>query len=417
MAEMLAGRRVEVAVLGGSVSAGAVASRKMAATDPNDVWSLVRLTLQRDVNPEVDFVNNARSATKSYVTSMCLDRFLNSTADLVFVEFIANDGSEMDTQMAGPLEKTRSFERFLRKIQRQPSNPAVVMMQMLVSEMAYPPGGMNGKAKRSFFATPEDNYGNLAQYYDVPAISFRDAMWQLGDNGRDGMAWADFMADDRLHPKDAGHKYMADMVVYLLQQTAVDLLVHPLTPAEVAASRAPLPPPMFAGNEASAGQVCAQGKNMSTYVVQSDGWQLVAYDKGTKYPTYGYETTSTGKPLVFEVDTTTPDARRGAGVILTYTKQQSGIGRARVSCGGGCSCDGATLDGSVPYDQTVLFLAQINPTPAKDCRVSVELDPSSPSGSKLRISGVAITGDPGEVSGRVGEEKYMSWLSGEQWEA
>ena len=45
--------------------------------------------------------------------------------------------------------------------------------QMLVSEMAYPPAGMNGKAKRSFFSTPEDNYGNLAQYYDIPTVSFR----------------------------------------------------------------------------------------------------------------------------------------------------------------------------------------------------------------------------------------------------
>lgn len=43
---MLAGRRVEIAVMGGSVSAGAIASRKMAAVDPNDVWSLVRLELQ-----------------------------------------------------------------------------------------------------------------------------------------------------------------------------------------------------------------------------------------------------------------------------------------------------------------------------------------------------------------------------------
>jgi hypothetical protein len=46
-------------------------------------------------------------------------------------------------------------------------------VQMLVSEMALPPGGRDGKAKRGFFATPEDNYGNLAQYYDIPTISFR----------------------------------------------------------------------------------------------------------------------------------------------------------------------------------------------------------------------------------------------------
>lgn len=41
-----------------------------------------------------------------------------------------NAGSEMDTQLQGPLEKTRSFERFLRKIQGQPNSPAVVMMNV-----------------------------------------------------------------------------------------------------------------------------------------------------------------------------------------------------------------------------------------------------------------------------------------------
>lgn len=67
VADMLAGQPVEVAVMGGSVSAGAIASRKMAAENPNDVWSLVRLQLQRFVSPRVEFVNNARSATKSYI--------------------------------------------------------------------------------------------------------------------------------------------------------------------------------------------------------------------------------------------------------------------------------------------------------------------------------------------------------------
>ncbi len=127
---MLAGQKVEVSVLGGSVSAGAIASRKQAAVDPNDVWSLVRLQLQNNVSPKIEFYNNARSATKSYIASLCLNRFLNATADLVFVEFIANDGSEMDTQLQGPLDKTRSFERFLRKIQGQPNNPAVVMINV-----------------------------------------------------------------------------------------------------------------------------------------------------------------------------------------------------------------------------------------------------------------------------------------------
>jgi hypothetical protein len=43
----------------------------------------------------------------------------------------------------------------------------------MVNEMAFPPGGQDGKPKRGYMATPEDTYYNLAQYYDIPTLSFR----------------------------------------------------------------------------------------------------------------------------------------------------------------------------------------------------------------------------------------------------
>jgi len=124
-----AGKEISVTVLGGSISTGAVASRKQAKENPNDVWSLVRIYMQKNINGDLIFSNNARSATKSYITSLCLEKFLDNTSDLVFVEFIANDGSEMDLSYTEN-QKARFFERFLRKILRKPSAPAVVMMQV-----------------------------------------------------------------------------------------------------------------------------------------------------------------------------------------------------------------------------------------------------------------------------------------------
>ena len=60
---------------------------------------------------------------------MCLEKFLDETTDLVFMEFIANDGSEMDVSYTDN-QKARFFERFLRKVMRKPSAPAVIMMQV-----------------------------------------------------------------------------------------------------------------------------------------------------------------------------------------------------------------------------------------------------------------------------------------------
>lgn len=35
--------------------------------------------------------------------------------------------------------------------------------------------------KTHFYATLEDSYGAQAQYYDLPWLSFRNAMWRLSE--------------------------------------------------------------------------------------------------------------------------------------------------------------------------------------------------------------------------------------------
>ena len=206
---------------------------------------------------------------------------------------------------------------------------------------------------------------------------------------------------------------MADLVTYLLQQTVVGLTVHPAGAQELSSKTTPLPPPMYDGNEAGTSKaVCAMGKELTPLVQPSSAWTMVAAPPGAKYPTYGYETTTPSSPLTLVVDTTTPDGR-GAGISLVYVKAQSGYGTMDVTCSNGCTCDKLSIDCSVTYDQVVDFIETLRPTPAPACHVVIELSPSSPAGSKLRVSGVAVNGDPGGVSGRIGEEKFMSWLAGD----
>jgi hypothetical protein len=78
-------------------------------------------------------------------------------------------------------------------------------------------------------------------------------------------------------------------------------------------------------------QICAQGKNMSEFVKSSIGWNLVSYDGGKGFPTWGYETTTPAQPMVLQVDTTTANATQGAGVVITYTRAGRGIGAAKVT--------------------------------------------------------------------------------------
>jgi hypothetical protein len=88
------------------------------------------------------------------------------------------------------------------------------------------------------------------------------------------------------------------------------------------------------------------------------------------------------------------------------------------SCGNGCKCGPKYLDGSLTYNQVVTFIDSITPTAAPACQINIALASNSTAGSKLRVTGMAVTSDPGSLNtARIGEEKYMAWLLGENWAA
>lgn len=87
-------------------------------------------------------------------------------------------------------------------------------------------------------------------------------------------------------------------------------------------------------------------------------------------------------------------------------------------CGNGCSCGPDYLDGSLTYNQVVTFVDSVTPTAAPACQIKIALASNSTAGSKLRVTGMAVTSDPGSLTtARIGEEKYMAWLLGEKWAA
>ncbi len=77
--------------------------------------------------------NGAVSAAPSMLTELCLENFMDADVDLVFVEFVVNDGSPPTAGMCeSPTPKV--YERLVRKLLRQPSAPAVVLMQVRACE-------------------------------------------------------------------------------------------------------------------------------------------------------------------------------------------------------------------------------------------------------------------------------------------
>ncbi len=76
---------------------------------------------------------------------------------------------------------------------------------------------------------------------------------------------------DAPHPGESGHKVMADLAVYFVQQVALDILVDPVTHAQVEETKlAAIPRPVFEG--ARAHQHTKGGLGACVYVVDRGGY-------------------------------------------------------------------------------------------------------------------------------------------------
>lgn len=65
---------------------------------------------------------------------------------------------------------------------------------------------------------------------------------------------------DFMHPIDAGHKAIADVVVYAIQQSALQLAMSPYGVPDLDLLLEPLPAPMFPGNYEGKNRLCVYGE-------------------------------------------------------------------------------------------------------------------------------------------------------------
>ena len=193
LAKARRGETVTVSVIGGSITAGAVASK----------WELNYGSLLaewwRKTFPQakIELVNAGIGATGSdYGTLRAQRDLLAKNPDFVVVEYGVNDG---DTQQCA-----ETYEGLLRQILKRPNHPAVVMEFMMNN------AGGNAQAWQS----------KLGKQYDLPMVSYRDALWPEIQAGR--MKWED-VSGDVIHPNDRGHAFVAQIVERVLQ-AALDKL-------------------------------------------------------------------------------------------------------------------------------------------------------------------------------------------------
>lgn len=175
-----------------------------------------------------------------------------------------------------------------------------------------------------FYHTIEDHYGVLSQYYELPWLSLRNAVWQGLVQDVPGFRAQDLFtaatdtkppnpgAASRLEkqehhlrhhqhssssrstsshgsnssssssrhstylPSTLSHKYLADLVAGLLQQTFLEESLFPLSPSDLKAA-ARLPGPMFPGNWEGHGSGCSRGVDFRAAAMQQHrDWYFLA---------------------------------------------------------------------------------------------------------------------------------------------
>lgn len=122
------------------------------------------------------------------------------------------------------------------------------MIQLPTVGMAF---SEHHERKSQFYKTVEDVYGAFAAYYDLPYLSMRNAIWRLAELHHYQMNFTHYygMSYDFIHPLEQGHRLIADMVLFALQQGFIDLHLNPWSVWDAEEVSAPIPPPMYPGEQ------------------------------------------------------------------------------------------------------------------------------------------------------------------------
>lgn len=310
-AKGLRGEPIVVAVIGGSITSGARASRRELQ------WGAVLADWFRHAFPksEVTYVNAGIGATGSnYATHRVENDVCSKKPDVVGVEFAVNDAADKST--------TEFNEGLVRHLLKCPTHPFVFQLGMMSK------GCMN----RMAYHMP------VSKHYDIPHFSYRNAFFPLISAGK--LAHTD-LAKDELHPDDIGHPYVGALVGRYMDVKLAAFLAANRKPAAIP----PLPAKPLVGTTFDTGRVWTVDK---LKILENAGFTPGVHPRNNWWKRHGgaLRAAKPGDKLVIEVDAPT--------CAMLFYRIQGPSGMARVSVDGKnvCVCDSwfdQTWGGFTPY--------------------------------------------------------------------
>ena len=189
MKRALAGEKITLGFLGGSITQGSLSST------PETCYAYLVYDWWRKTFPKAEFVYlNAGigGTTSQFGVARVESDVLRYKPDFVIVEFSVNDDNNEFF--------LETYEGLIRKIYGNEEKPAV----LIVHNVFYDTG-----------KNAEDQHLKVGKHYDIPCVGMKETIYPLVESGE--LANRDITPDD-LHPNDKGHSLVAQVITYFLQE-------------------------------------------------------------------------------------------------------------------------------------------------------------------------------------------------------
>lgn len=189
----LAGQPVKVGFIGGSITAGSLASAKENCY----AYRVYSWWVKKFPLSEVSYINAGIGATTSqFGVARVHSDLLQYNPDMVFAEFSVNDSDDDKFQ--------ECFEGLIRSILGYESNPALMMF----NNVEYDTGN---NAQRV--------HNQIGFHYDLPIVSVKNSIYEEIVAGNLDISK---ITPDNLHPNDFGHGLVAGLIINLLEKIYIE---------------------------------------------------------------------------------------------------------------------------------------------------------------------------------------------------
>ncbi len=183
------GNPITLGYLGGSITQGSLSST------PDTCYAAMTTKWWREQYPQTEFtyVNAGIGGTTSQFGAARVESdVLAYEPDFVIIEFSVNDDNSLFFR--------ETYEGLVRRVYNSRTAPAVLLVHNIFYE-----DGRNA----------QDQHETVGRYYNIPCVSMKTSVYQSIAHGK--IAVRDVTPDD-LHPNDAGHALLANLITCFLEK-------------------------------------------------------------------------------------------------------------------------------------------------------------------------------------------------------